>query len=163
MVEAIDVRPLVSSKLNLETTSMLIQLNAYQEDISLNLIACPHRPIILILPWLESHKPIIYQWSQSIKFSLTCFWSPTSSSHLQVVSLAYIGPLCATSMSTSAPCTTSTLAVDLILSQATTFALVVDSVFDPMVQPMRVFALKVIQFISKIFKYMWSSSQNRLP
>ncbi len=58
-VEVIDGRTIVSGAITHETTPLELCIGKHTEKIILNIISTPHHPIILGLPWLEAHNPII--------------------------------------------------------------------------------------------------------
>jgi hypothetical protein len=58
-VEVIDGRTIASSAITHETTPLELCIDKHTKKIVLNIISTPHHPIILGLPWLEAHNPII--------------------------------------------------------------------------------------------------------
>jgi hypothetical protein len=58
-VEVIDGRTIASSAITHETTPLELCIGKHTEKIVLNIISTPHHLIILGLPWLEAHNPII--------------------------------------------------------------------------------------------------------
>ncbi len=58
-VEVIDGRTIASSAITHETTPLELCIGKHVEKIVLNIISTPHHPVILGLPWLEAHNPII--------------------------------------------------------------------------------------------------------
>ena len=62
-VEAIDGKELSSGAITHETPLIKLCIGQHQEDLSFNLIASPHHPIVLGVPWLKTHNPNI-QWAQ---------------------------------------------------------------------------------------------------
>jgi hypothetical protein len=58
-VEVIDGRTIASGAITHETTPLELCISKHTEKIVLNIISTPHHPIILGLPWLEAHNPII--------------------------------------------------------------------------------------------------------
>ncbi len=68
-VEVIDGRTIASSAITHETTPLELCIGKHVEKIVLNIISTPHHPVILGLPWLEAHNPIIDWWSRTLTFS----------------------------------------------------------------------------------------------
>jgi hypothetical protein len=68
-VEVIDGRTIASSAITHETTPLEFCIGKHTETIVLNIISTPHHPIILGLPWLEAHNPIIDWRSRTLTFS----------------------------------------------------------------------------------------------
>ncbi len=58
-VEVIDGRTIAFVAITHETTPLELCIDKHTEKIVLNIISTPHHPIILGLPWLEAHNPII--------------------------------------------------------------------------------------------------------
>ncbi len=58
-VEVIDGKTIASGAITHETTPQKLCIGKHTEKIVLNIISTPHHPIILGLPWLEAHNPII--------------------------------------------------------------------------------------------------------
>ncbi len=58
-IEVIDGRTIVSGAITHETTPLELCIGKHTKKIVLNIISTPHHPIILGLPWLEAHNPII--------------------------------------------------------------------------------------------------------
>ncbi len=58
-VEVIDGRTIASNEITHETTALELCIYKHTEKIVLNIISTPHHLIILGLPWLEAHNPII--------------------------------------------------------------------------------------------------------
>jgi hypothetical protein len=58
-VEVIDGRTIASSEITHETTPLELCIGKHTKKIILNIISTLHHPIILGLPWLEAHNPII--------------------------------------------------------------------------------------------------------
>ncbi len=58
-VEVIDGRTIGSGAITHETTPLELCIGKHTEKIIFNIISTPHYPIILGLPWLEAHNPII--------------------------------------------------------------------------------------------------------
>jgi len=58
-VEVIDGKTIASGAITHETTLLELCIDKHTEKIILNIISTPHHPIILGLPWLEAHNPII--------------------------------------------------------------------------------------------------------
>ncbi len=58
-IEVIDGRTIASGAITHETTPLELCIGKHTEKIILNIISTPHHPIILGLPWLEAHNPII--------------------------------------------------------------------------------------------------------
>jgi hypothetical protein len=68
-VEVIDGRTIASSAITHETTLLKLCIGKHTEKIVLNIISTPHHPIILGLPWLEAHNPIIDWRPRTLTFS----------------------------------------------------------------------------------------------
>ncbi len=68
-VEVIDGRTIASGAITHETTPLELCIGKHMEKIVLNIISTPHHPIILGLPWLEAHNPIIDWRSRTLTFS----------------------------------------------------------------------------------------------
>jgi hypothetical protein len=68
-VQVIDGRTIASSVITHETTPLELCIGKHMEKIVLNIISTPHHPIILGLPWLEAHNPIIDWRSRTLTFS----------------------------------------------------------------------------------------------
>jgi hypothetical protein len=68
-VEVIDGRTIASSAITHETTPLELCIGKHTEKIVLNIISTPHHPIILGLPWLEAHNPIIDWRFRTLTFS----------------------------------------------------------------------------------------------
>jgi len=69
-VEVIDGRTIASGAITHETTPLEeLYIGKHTEKIILNIISTPHHPIILGLPWLEVHNPIIDWRSRTLTFS----------------------------------------------------------------------------------------------
>jgi len=68
-VEVIDGRTIASGAITHETTPLELCIGKHMEKIVLNIISTPHHPIILGLPWLEAHSPIIDWQSRTLTFS----------------------------------------------------------------------------------------------
>jgi len=58
-VEVIDGRTIASGAITHETTPLELHIGKHAKKIVLNIISTPHHPIILGLPWLETHNLII--------------------------------------------------------------------------------------------------------
>jgi hypothetical protein len=58
-VEVIDGRTIFSGAITHEATPLELCIDKHMEEIVLNIISTPHHPIILGLPWLKAHNPII--------------------------------------------------------------------------------------------------------
>jgi len=58
-VEVIDGRTIASGAITHEITPLELYIGKHTEKIVLNIISTPHHPIILGMPWLEAHNPII--------------------------------------------------------------------------------------------------------
>jgi len=67
-VKVIDGRTIASGVITHETTPLELCIDN-TEKIIFNIISTPHHPIILGLPWLEAHNPIIDWWSRTLTFS----------------------------------------------------------------------------------------------
>jgi hypothetical protein len=68
-VEVIDGRTIASGAITHETTLLELYIGKHAEKIVLNIISTPHHPVILGLPWLEAHNPIIDWQSRTLTFS----------------------------------------------------------------------------------------------
>jgi hypothetical protein len=68
-VEVIDGRTIVFGAITHETTPLELCIGKHTEKIVLNIISTPHHPIILGLPWLEAHNPIIDWRSKTLTFN----------------------------------------------------------------------------------------------
>jgi hypothetical protein len=68
-VEVIDGRTIASGSITHETTPLELCIGKHTEKIVLNIISTPHHPIILGLPWLEAHNPIIDWRFRTLTFS----------------------------------------------------------------------------------------------
>jgi len=68
-VEVIDGRTIVSGAITHETTLLELRIDKHMEKIVLNIISTLHHPVILGLPWLEAHNPIIDWQSKTITFN----------------------------------------------------------------------------------------------
>jgi hypothetical protein len=68
-VEVIDGRTITSGAITHETTPLELRIGKHVEKIVLNIISTPHHPVILGLPWLEMHNPIIDWRSRTLTFS----------------------------------------------------------------------------------------------
>jgi hypothetical protein len=58
-VEVIDGITIASGVITHKTTPLKLYIGKHTEKIVFNIISTPHHPIILGLPWLEAHNPII--------------------------------------------------------------------------------------------------------
>ncbi len=68
-IEVIDGRTIASGAITHKTTPLELCIGKHTEKIILNIISTPHHPIILGLPWLEAHNPIIDWRSRTLTFS----------------------------------------------------------------------------------------------
>jgi len=68
-VEVIDGRTITSGAITHETTLLEFYIGKHMKTIVLNIISTLHHPIILGLPWLEAHNPIIDWRSRTLTFS----------------------------------------------------------------------------------------------
>jgi hypothetical protein len=68
-VEVIDGRTIASGVITHETTPLELFIDKHTKKIVLNIISTPHHPIIIGLPWLEAHNPIIDWRSRTLTFS----------------------------------------------------------------------------------------------
>jgi hypothetical protein len=68
-VKVIDGRTIASGAITHETTPLELYIGKHMEKIVLNIISTPHHPIILGLPWLEVHNPIIDWRSRTLTFN----------------------------------------------------------------------------------------------
>jgi hypothetical protein len=69
LVEVIDGRTIASGAITHETTPLELCIGKHTEKIVLNIISTLHHPIILGLPWLEAHNPIIDWRFRTLTFS----------------------------------------------------------------------------------------------
>jgi hypothetical protein len=69
LVEVIDGRTIAFGAITHETTPLELCIDKHTEKIVFNIISTPHHPIILGLPWLETHNPIIDWRSRILTFS----------------------------------------------------------------------------------------------
>ncbi len=69
LVEVIDGRSIAFGAITHETTPPELCIGKHTEKIVLNIISTPHHPIILGLPWLEAHNPIIDWQSRTLTFN----------------------------------------------------------------------------------------------
>ncbi len=67
-VEVINGRTIASGEITHKTTPLEFCLDKHAEKIVLNIISTPHHPVILGLPWLEAHNPIIDWRSRTLTF-----------------------------------------------------------------------------------------------
>jgi hypothetical protein len=74
-MEVIDGRTIASDAITHETTPLELCINKHVEKIVLNIISTLHHPVILSLPWLEAHNPIIDWRSKTLTFSTQRFTS----------------------------------------------------------------------------------------
>jgi len=58
-MEVIDGRTITSDVITHETALLKLRIGKHAEKIIFNIISTPHHPVILGLPWLEVHNPII--------------------------------------------------------------------------------------------------------
>ncbi len=68
-VEVIDGRTIAFGVFTHETTPLELHIGKHTEKIVPNIISTPHHPVILGLPWLEAHNPIIDWRSRTFTFS----------------------------------------------------------------------------------------------
>jgi hypothetical protein len=68
-VEVIDGKTIASGAITHETTPLELCIGKHTEKIVFNIISTSHHPIILGLPWLEAHNPIIDWRSRTFTFS----------------------------------------------------------------------------------------------
>jgi hypothetical protein len=80
-VEVINGRTIASGGITHETTPLELCIGKHTEKIVLNIISTPHHPIILGLPWLEAHNPIIDWRSRTLTFSTQ--WCTFQEPHAQ--------------------------------------------------------------------------------
>jgi hypothetical protein len=69
LVEVINGKTIASGAITHETTPLELCIGKHTENIVLNIISTPHHPIILGLPWLEAHNPIIDWRSRTLTFN----------------------------------------------------------------------------------------------
>jgi hypothetical protein len=81
LVEVIDGRTIAYGAVTHETTPLELCIGKHTEKIVLNIISTPHHPIILGLPWLEAHNPIIDWRSRTLTFSAQ--WCTSQEPHAQ--------------------------------------------------------------------------------
>jgi hypothetical protein len=67
-VEVIDGRTIASSVITHKITPLELYFGKHAKKIVLNIISTPHHPVILGLPWLEAHNPIIDWRSRTLTF-----------------------------------------------------------------------------------------------
>jgi len=80
-VEVIDGRTIASDAITHETTPLELCIGKHTEKIVLNIISTRHHPIILGLPWLQAHNPIIDWRSRTLTFSTQ--WCTSQEPHAQ--------------------------------------------------------------------------------
>jgi hypothetical protein len=68
-VEVIDGRTIASGAITHETTFLELRNGKHVEKIILNIISTPHHPVILGLPWIKAHNPIIDWRSRTLTFN----------------------------------------------------------------------------------------------
>jgi hypothetical protein len=85
-VEVIDGRTIASGAITHETTPLKFCIGKHTEKIVLNIISTPHHPIILGLPWLEAHNPIIDWRSRTLTFSAQ--WCTSQEPHAKINTLS---------------------------------------------------------------------------
>jgi hypothetical protein len=68
-VEVIDGRTIAFGAITHGTTPLEFYIGKHTKKIVLNIISTPHHPIILGLPWLEVHNPIIDWRSRTLTFT----------------------------------------------------------------------------------------------
>jgi hypothetical protein len=68
-IEVIDGRTIAFGVITHETTPLELFISKHTKKIVLNIISTPHHPIILGMPWLEAHNPIIDWRSRTLTFS----------------------------------------------------------------------------------------------
>jgi hypothetical protein len=68
-VDVIDGRTIASGAITHGTTPLELCISKHAKKIVFNIISTPHHPIILGLPWLEAHNPIIDWRSRTLTFS----------------------------------------------------------------------------------------------
>ncbi len=68
-IKVIDGRTIAFGAITHETTLLELCIDKHTEKIVLNIISTLHHPIILGLPWLEAHNPIIDWRSRTLTFS----------------------------------------------------------------------------------------------
>jgi hypothetical protein len=68
-VEVIDGRTIAFRAITHETTPLELCIGKHMENFVLSIISTPHHPIILGLPWLKAHNPIIDWRSRTLTFS----------------------------------------------------------------------------------------------
>ncbi len=69
LVEVIDGRTIASGAITHETTPLELCIGEHAKKIVFNIISTLHHPVILGLPWLEMHNPIIDWRSRTLTFS----------------------------------------------------------------------------------------------
>jgi len=80
-VEVIDGRTIASGAITHEITPLELYIGKHTEKIVLNIISTPHHPIILGMPWLEAHNPIIDWRSRTLTFNAQ--WCTSQKPHAQ--------------------------------------------------------------------------------
>ncbi len=78
-VEVIYGRTIASGASTHKTTPLELCIDKHMEKIVLNIISTPHHPIILGLPWLEAHNPII-DWRFKT-FTFNAQWCTSQEPH----------------------------------------------------------------------------------
>ncbi len=68
-VKVIDGRTIAPGAITHETTPLELCIDKHTKKIVLNIISTPHHPIILGMPWLEAHNPIIDWRFRTLTFS----------------------------------------------------------------------------------------------
>ena len=68
-LKVVDGRPIQSGPVMQYTAPIKLTLGQHQEDISLNVTSIPESPVVLGLPWLQMHNPVIDWRSHRITFT----------------------------------------------------------------------------------------------
>ncbi len=85
-VEVSDGKTIASGAITHETTPLELCIGKHAEKIILNIISTPHHPVILGLPWLEAHNPIINWRSRTLTFSTQWCTSQKPQAHKNTLS-----------------------------------------------------------------------------
>jgi hypothetical protein len=68
-VEVINGRTIAFGAITHEIAPLELRIDKHAKKIVLNIISTPHHLVILGLPWLETHNPIIDWRSRTLTFS----------------------------------------------------------------------------------------------
>ncbi|KAJ8324255.1 hypothetical protein O5D80_8742 [Batrachochytrium dendrobatidis] len=80
-VEGVDGRPLSSGPISKETLPLRVVIGDFIQEMTFDVIKCPHQPLIFGYPWLSSCNPKISWFSRVMKLphSVSCLVSNSSS------------------------------------------------------------------------------------